>query len=621
MNTIDPVRWILDHRAVIVQWTVVTGAALLIFLLVRYFVMKKLGGWRAAWRRLMRELAVTAAAFASPVRAWLRYRRVLRMLVRRLGDPESWRDAERALAVARLAAAPARPYAALVDDGHVTVLLAGRRLPVPPEPWEADEEAPGEWTVPRSELPAVVPEAGLNRPVIVAIGAEDAPSECCAFLDTASGPPVLALDGDRRAAAALLPALAAQLGVRLPSGQVIVADGVLRGFPAEPVREAYRTAKDTPARLGIAPFLVAPELPDPLPPELAGPPGDVPLMRVIVRGPGRGYVRGLYADGVGQLAVPGTPLLLMAHALPRAVARTLKRIPPVHPPAPTADGALGLFEEFEEADEATAAGTEPELERDLDAGVPATSVGAAAMGSGARAAREPIGAARGAESVGPGTSPAVGLLPAAEPAGDPDAGVAPAPAGGPDPDPDPDPGPEPGGDPDSGPGSGTGGQPDPDPGTSPDPGRDPDPGTSPDPGRDPDPGTSPDPGTDPDPGTPPDPGSDPDPGTDPDSEPGTGHAAAGTGEVPDHGSAPATPLIWAGSDPDPGVWTGLAGSAPRGPGAESGAGAGTGPEPDPVRSGPAPGATEAPPGAEPEGADPDGSDPDAGVPTGPSGPR
>ncbi|RSS83225.1 hypothetical protein, partial [Streptomyces sp. WAC06614] len=331
MTNVDPVRWFLDHREAIMRWAVVLGIALLVLLLVRHFAMK-LGGWAAAGRKVRREAAVTAAAFASPVRAWLRYRRVLRMLVRRLGDPESWRDAERALAAARSAAAPAVPYAALVGDVGITVLLAGRSVPGPPEPWEAEPDLPGQWTALRAELPMVVPEAGLNRPVLIAIGGEDAAAGRCAFLDTASGPPALALDGDRRAGAALLPALAAQLGVRLPGGQVVVAEGVLPGFPGEPVREAYRTAKDTPPRLGVAPFLVTPELPDPLPPELAGPPGEVPPMRVVVRGPGRGYVRRLFADRHGQLCLPGTPLLLMAHALPRAVARTLKRIPPVHPP-------------------------------------------------------------------------------------------------------------------------------------------------------------------------------------------------------------------------------------------------------------------------------------------------
>ncbi|MFJ9341922.1 hypothetical protein ACIRP0_21860 [Streptomyces sp. NPDC101733] len=587
MNNVDPVAWIVDHREAIIRWSIMLGAAFLVFLLIRYFAMR-LGGWRAAWRRLMRELALTGAAFASPVRAWLRYRRVLRMLVRRMGDPESWRDAERALAAARLAAAPALAYAALVDDSHVSVLLAGQRLPAPPAPWEADEDVPGQWSVPRAELPAVVPGAGLNRPVIVAIGGEDGPYGRCAFLDTASGPPAVALDGDRRAGTALLPAIAVQLGVRLPAGQVIVAKGVHRGFQGEPVREAYRAAKDTPARLGIAPVLVTPELPDPLPPELAGRPQDVPRLRVLVLGPGRGYVRRLYADRHGQLVVPGTPLLLMAHALPKAVARTLKRIPPVHPPAPAGEGALGVFVESEDADVnveidgSTGAG---EAERDPDAGVVTTPGGAVAPGPGRTALPEPRHGARRAGSAPRGTSAAVAPLPAApvpapagrpaaEPVADPDAGVAPAHLTGA----------ASGAGPGSGPGSFAASR----PGS----------GAAPEVGSGagaPD-GSAPASRRAPHPGSP-----------------------ATTGA----GTAPAGPVIWAGSDVNPGVWTGLVGAPPR-------PGLGTDPRsPSPSPSAEPPGPAPTAPGPDPDpagdrgrsGDRADGTDPDAGVPTGPNGPR
>ncbi|MGW2840734.1 hypothetical protein ACWCWD_23430 [Streptomyces sp. NPDC001493] len=514
MNGVDPIRWISDHRDGIIRWTLVVCVAFLLFLLVRHFAMK-LGGWKAAGRRAARETALTGAAFASPARAWLRYRRVLRILVRRLRSPESWRDAERALSAVRLAAAPAVPYAVLVDDRTVTVLLAGRHVPPAPEPWvaEAEVDQPPRWTVLRSELPAVVPEAGLNRPVVVAIGAEDAPVGRCAFLDLATGPPTLALDGDERARAALLPTLAAQLGRRLPPGQTVVAEGVLRGYPGEPVREAYRRARETPARLGTPPFLAARELPDPLPPEMAGPPAAVPALRVLVLGSGRGYVRRLHADRYGQLALPGTPLLL-SHALPRAVSRTLKRIPPVHPPAPSADGMRPLFEE---EDEAVPAGLG---EADPDEGVPTAAPAAretrrtAPKSSEATAGPTPVPAGvslptprpRVRAAAGPETHPAPGI-----PAGqDPERAHPPAPA------------PVHGG-----------------------------------PGRPPEPGTD--------------------------------------GPVP--------PVIWAGSDPDPGAWSGLVGD-PGDPGDPGGPDGPDGP------GGPGPHG----PGGE-QGEEPD---PDAGVPSAPS---
>ncbi|WP_405458936.1 hypothetical protein OG786_17485 [Streptomyces sp. NBC_00101] len=508
MNGVDPIRWISDHRDGIIRWTLVVCVAFLLFLLVRHFAMK-LGGWKAAGRRVVRETALTAAAFASPARAWLRYRRVLRILVRRLRSPESWRDAERALSAVRLAAAPAVPYGVLVDDRTVTVLLAGRHVPPAPGPWvaEADADHPLRWTALRSELPAVVPEAGLNRPVVVAIGAQDAPAGRCAFLDLATGPPTLALDGDERARAALLPTLAAQLGRRLPPGQTIVAEGVLRGYPGEPVREAYRRARETPARLGTPPFLAARELPDPLPPEMAGPPEAVPALRVLVLGSGRGYVRRLHADRYGQLSLPGTPLLLLSHALPRAVSRTLKRIPPVHPPAPSADGVRPLFGE---EDEAVPAGLR---EADPDEGVP----------TAAPAARERRRAA-------PKTSEA-------------SAGPTPVPAGVSLPTPLP--GPRATAGPEASPAPGTAAGPYPE-------------GAHPA-------APAPVPGA---PGRPRESGAD----------------------------GPEPPVIWAGSDPDPGAWSGLAGD-PGGPEALDG------------RGGPGPRGPGGEPGEEP--------DPDAGVPSAP----
>lgn len=525
MNGVDPVRWISDHRDGIIRWIVVVCLALLLFLLVRHFAMK-LGGWKTAGRRVAREIALTGAAFASPARAWLRYRRVLRTLVRRLRSPDSWHDAERALAAVRLAAAPAVPYAVLVDDGAVTVLLAGRGVPRAPEPWveEDDENHPVRWTALRSDLPAVVPEAGLNRPVVVAIGAEDGSAGRCAFLDLATGPPTLALDGDERARAALLPTLAAQLGRRLPAGQTVVAEGVLRGFPGEPVREAYRRARDLPARLGTPPFLAARELPDPLPPEMAGPPEAVPALRVLVLGSGRGYVRRLHADRYGQLSLPGTPLLLLAHALPRAVSRTLKRIPPVHPPAPSADGVRPLFEEEDEAVAAVL------TESDPDEGVPAA----------APAAREKRRAVPKTGEASAGSTPVpagVSLLPSL-----PESLPTPRPvtqaAAGPE--------------------------------------------------------------AHPSPGTPAGPGPEPAHPTAPAPEPGPG----GTRRPTEPGAdGPEPPVIWAGSDRDPGGWSGLVGApdASHGP-AESHGPAGHG-GPD------APHGPGEEPGEEP--------DPDAGVPAAP----
>ncbi|WP_405530920.1 hypothetical protein OG426_53280 [Streptomyces canus] len=358
MRNTDPFVFFRQHSDTIYRLLGIAGALLLVFLLLRVWAMRW-GGWRSAWARLRREVAVTRYAFTAPVRAWYRHRSSLRLLVRQLGTPATWRDAERALAAARLAAAPARPYAALVGSDSVAVLLAGTELPQPDPDgaWWAEPDEPERWLVARADLPSVTPEAADVRPIIVAVGDAD---RSAAFLDLAVGPPVLSVTGNDRAATALVQAVAAQLDVRLPSPLVVVAEGVHRDYPGPPVRSAYRTARETPPRLGIAPVLIAVELPDPLPPEFAAPPGGDPAVRAVVLGPGRAYVRSLLTDRHGRVAVTGTPLLARCGPLGRAVARVLPSIPPVLPPAPAAEASTGLsgrhardlFEEEEGAGEA-----------------------------------------------------------------------------------------------------------------------------------------------------------------------------------------------------------------------------------------------------------------------------
>ncbi|HSA52436.1 MAG TPA: hypothetical protein VLH10_20305 [Yinghuangia sp.] len=342
MRNTDPFDFFRDHRDTIFRWLGILGVALLVFLLVRWWAMRK-GGWKAAWRLLCREVAVTGNAFAAPVRAWLRHRRDLRLLVRLLRHVATWRDAERALAAARTAAAPARPYAVVVGERTVSVLLAGTNIPAPKGIWVV---APGEdghlWTTARTNLPSATPEAEGVRPVVLAVGVAE---HRCAFLDLSVGPATVAVDGDSRSRTAVLQALAAQADARLPQPLVVVAEGVHPGFRGGPVRDAYRTARQTPPRQGIPPVLVAAELPDPLPTDL-----EAPGLRVLVLGPGRGHVRSLLTDRRGQLAVQGTPLLVRCTALGLAVARVLRSIPPVLPPAPAATAIRGsasaeLFEE------------------------------------------------------------------------------------------------------------------------------------------------------------------------------------------------------------------------------------------------------------------------------------
>jgi hypothetical protein len=365
MSTADPFDFVNRHRDTIFRVMGVLAVLLVLFLLLRFLAMRQ-GGWKAGWARLRRECAITAHAFAAPFRAWRRHRRSLRILVRGLRTPATWRDAERAVAAAREAGG--LPYAAIVAEDVVTVLVAGRNVPPPADgPWWADEEdedpeeegaggggASGYWNVARDDLPPVVPDPDQRPPVLVAIGETDG---CCAFLDVSTGPPTFSVEGDRRVSTALHQAIAAQLDVRLPEGLVVVAEGVNREFPGPPVRTAYRNAAELRPRLGVPPVLVTAELPAPLPPELSAPPTRTPGLRLLLLGPGKGYTRTLLTDRHGQTILLGSPLLTLGIALSRAIVRVLSELPPVLPPGPSgasgADGASRPFTEVEDDEEAS----------------------------------------------------------------------------------------------------------------------------------------------------------------------------------------------------------------------------------------------------------------------------
>ncbi|MER5948628.1 hypothetical protein ABT127_21525 [Streptomyces sp. NPDC001904] len=376
MRNVDPFAFFRAHQDTIYRWLGVAGVLLLIFLLLR-IVARRLGGWRRAWHRARREVAVTAYAFVAPVRTWLVHRRDRALLRRLLGDPVTWRDAERALTAARLAAAPARPYAVLVGTDSVRVLLAGRDVPDPTGCWHEVTDTAGEWRASRDELPLVTPEADAVPPLLIALGATDTQA---AFLDAATGPASLCIEGHPQAASPLLQAIAAQLDARLPASLVVVAEGVHRDFDGPPVREAYRTAEEALPRLNIPPFLIATELPDPLPAGLASP---RPPCRVVLLGAGRGHTRTLLTDRHGQVLLTGTPLLVRAKALGRALPKVLWRLPAVLPPAPMGSPSperqsTDLFEEEPAAAWTAEPGASVPPPWEAPAGVPAPQEAGAA---------------------------------------------------------------------------------------------------------------------------------------------------------------------------------------------------------------------------------------------------
>lgn len=403
MRNTDPLDFFANHRDTILRWGGISAAVLILFLIIRFIAMR-FGGWKAASRRLGREIALTAYAFGAPMRTWLRYRRSVRLLVGRLGASTTWRDAERALVAAKFAAASGQPYAVAVGEDTVTVLFAAADMPPPSGLWQPVPDDPWAWTASRAQLPSVTPDAEGVRPVVVALGERD---RDCVFLDLVVGPPMVCVQGDPRSGPALFQAVAAQLDARLPGGQVVVADGVHRDVPGPPVRDAYRTARAMPPRLGLPVFLATPELPDPLPPELAEPQGDSPSLRVLLGGPGRSHVRTLLTDVHGRVGVPGTPLVLSCNALGAALARVLPTVPPVLPPVPAPDSRAGAVhaEWFAEEESGTAV-AEPQAARTATADSVTTPepAGTTASAVSARTAvAEPPARSTGGQAA-PGTS-------------------------------------------------------------------------------------------------------------------------------------------------------------------------------------------------------------------------
>lgn len=206
-------------------------------------LVRQAGGWYFVRRRVRREVRLTAAAFAAPVRSWRRYRRRLRLLRRLLADPTTWQAGERAMrSVAACTPGGCRPYATVVGAALVGVFIAGLDVPEPPDPWIADDADPNLWWSVREAWSG--PPAGGQEPsappvLLTALGVDGAR---VVFLDLADGPSVTAVYGDERAAGALLQAMAAQLARRLPPGAVTVAEGVHPRHAAPPVAQALGDA-------------------------------------------------------------------------------------------------------------------------------------------------------------------------------------------------------------------------------------------------------------------------------------------------------------------------------------------------------------------------------------------
>ncbi|MFJ3759991.1 hypothetical protein [Streptomyces sp. NPDC090080] len=286
---------------------------LVLVLAVTSWLVRRGGGWKALWRRLRREIALTVKAFTGPVRTELRYRRGLRLLVRLLRDPAVWSDAERATAQAAAVRPGVRPYGVLAGPEWMAVMVAadGDALREPPEPWAADESDPRLWWIDRGDLADDVEDPAA--PLLVCVGHDMGHA---VLLDARSGPPALSVYGPPRAARtarAVLQALAAQAEARLPDGRVAIAGGVHPRHPGP-------TATAAVGQPGIEVAVCA----DPLERSLPS------TVRLLSLGVARGRTRLLEIAPDSTLTVHGAPAAARVDVLPlsRAVARTLAALPP-----------------------------------------------------------------------------------------------------------------------------------------------------------------------------------------------------------------------------------------------------------------------------------------------------
>jgi hypothetical protein len=314
------------------------AGVLILLAVLAHLAARRQGGWRAVRRRLRREVTLTATAFAAPVQTRLRYRRHLRLLVRLLRQPAGWADAERALLRAEAVRADVQAYATLLGTDVVGVLIAcgSADPPRPPAPWVTDVLDPRLWWIDRTDAAgtAVTEKpagAGVRTvaPLLVTLGMDDEHALLAVLLDLTSGPAAMAVDGEPRTARAVLQSLAAQLDARLPAGTLTIAAGVhdqydgLDAAAAVAVAERRAASTDDPV---FAVCAVAPQdrrLPD--------------GVWLIAAGGVRGAGRLLTTHRDGGLLVHGTPLRVDAISLPKAVARTIRELPPYPTPGGPVD--------------------------------------------------------------------------------------------------------------------------------------------------------------------------------------------------------------------------------------------------------------------------------------------
>ncbi|WP_346178440.1 hypothetical protein [Streptomyces cuspidosporus] len=316
------------------SWLILLGflAVLTLVLWGTARLIRSQGGPRRACRRIVWEARMTRRAFAEPFRVLRRHRRWARILSGHLADPTA---SDRALAALDHADAVADDgcYALAVQlnpaRDRVRVVLAGRDPGAPATPWQEATADPGEWTW-------SAPAASLDGPggpdrLLLALGV-DRRLPGVVLVDWSRGPAALAVEGDPHAARGVLQALAAQID-HLPDGPPVhVARGVHPRHHGPDLDTLLDTLGDGPppgdpdAGPTVTPVVVcwspAPDQAARLS-ELCA----AGRLRALVGGRLPGACWTLHVEPGGRLLAPGLQLDLESAALPRAIARTIRRTP------------------------------------------------------------------------------------------------------------------------------------------------------------------------------------------------------------------------------------------------------------------------------------------------------
>ncbi|MEU1662020.1 hypothetical protein ABZ547_00180 [Streptomyces sparsogenes] len=316
------------------SWLILLGflAVLTLVLWGTARLIRSQGGPRRTCRRIVWEARMTRRAFAEPFRVLRRHRRWARILSGHLADPTA---SDRALAALDHADAVADDgcYALAVQlnpaRDRVRVVLAGRDPGAPATPWQQATADPGEWTW-------SAPAASLDGPghpdrLLLALGV-DRRLPGVVLVDWSRGPAALAVEGDPHAARGVLQALAAQID-HLPDGPPVhVARGVHPRHHGPDLDTLLDTLGDDPppgdavAGPTVTPVVVcwspAPDQAARLS-ELCA----AGRLRALVGGRLPGACWTLHVEPGGRLLAPGLHLDLESAALPRAIARTIRRTP------------------------------------------------------------------------------------------------------------------------------------------------------------------------------------------------------------------------------------------------------------------------------------------------------